>query len=85
VTGINPLDPRTWIPGTNRLFRPLWNAGSAESAGGGGGNGEGFGGGEDEEPLVGYLAPDALPKPCTINTQLPKPFIIYLKPIDLRP
>ena len=54
VQGINPLDPKTWMPGTNRLFRPLWNGGSAESNGGGKSGGDGFGGGrggEEEEPL----------------------------------
>ena len=25
VRGIDPIDPKTWIPGFNRLFRPLWN------------------------------------------------------------
>ena len=30
VQGVNPLDPKTWIPGANRMFRPLWNGGSAE-------------------------------------------------------
>lgn len=24
VQGIDLTDPKTWIPGTNRLFRPLW-------------------------------------------------------------
>ena len=28
VRGIDPIDPKTWIPGINRLFRPLWNGGS---------------------------------------------------------
>ena len=25
VRGVDPLDIKTWIPGVNRLFRPLWN------------------------------------------------------------
>ena len=30
VQGINPMDPKTWIPGANRLFRPLWNPAGAD-------------------------------------------------------
>ena len=25
VRGVDPLDIKTWIPGVNRLCRPLWN------------------------------------------------------------
>ena len=30
VRGVNPLDAKTWIPGINRAFRPLWNARARE-------------------------------------------------------
>jgi hypothetical protein len=65
VRGIDPLNPKTWIPGANRLFRPLWNGGSADSAGGGGkGGGDGFGGGEaplTEEERATFEFPELTP------------------------
>ena len=48
VKGVDPLDPKTWIPGVNRLFRPLWNGGSAEQAGERGEYG-GVGAGEESD------------------------------------
>jgi hypothetical protein len=59
-----------WIPGTNRLFRPLWNNGSAESSGGGGGgSGDGFGGGEEPlgaEELAQFEFPELNPDPAHV-------------------
>ena len=60
VRGINPLDPKTWIPGTNRLLRPLW-----QGSGGGEGGKEGGGkeGGEafTEEELETFEFPELSP------------------------
>ena len=35
VKGVNFVDPKTWIPGVNRLFRPLWNPGAGAAGAGG--------------------------------------------------
>ena len=32
VRGIT-LNPKTWIPGTNRLLRPLWQGGAGDANG----------------------------------------------------
>ena len=47
VKGIT-LNPKTWIPGTNRLLRPLWQGSAEGNASGKGTSGDGFGGGEGE-------------------------------------
>ena len=48
VRGIT-LNPKTWIPGTNRLLRPLWQGGAGDAkASGKSTSGDGFGGGEEE-------------------------------------
>lgn len=66
VKGVDPLDPKTWIPGVNRLFRPLWNGGSAEQAGERGEYG-GVGAGEESDEEArgdggeGFEFPELLP------------------------
>lgn len=62
VQGVNPIDPKTWIPGVNRLFRPLWNKDAGKK--GKSTSGDGFGGGEEAataEEMEAFEFPELTP------------------------